>query len=328
MAVQAQYPANVFLLNRAEPERNGKDADFPPAFLLEQSPLFFPATAGNVNPRKRGRDAVSPAMGLPMAVAPLPPRPPRQQQQMGIFSLQSQAMQPPLMTGVVQFSSQTPPVVSTGLCLALDEKNESQQPGSLSTFFSESLGAQINQQNDEIEQFLLVQGEHLRRSLVEWRLRHFRTLVIAAEEYTSKKLRQKEEEIQLAARRSAELEERLDCLRKESMALQVKAIAEQSTAAKLHAKLQQVTAAAAAVPSSEDRCGESPAEDAESAYVDPERTPPSERACRSCHRHPATVVLIPCRHLCLCTACDTASAGDGCPVCGFARSGSLHVFLS
>ncbi|KAI0509888.1 hypothetical protein KFK09_010488 [Dendrobium nobile] len=314
MAVQAQYPANVLLLDRAETDRSNEDMDFTPPSFLDQSPVFFSSNGGNANPRKRGREAASAAIGVPM-----------------VFSIPPAAVQPP--TAVIGLSQPRSPVpthtvVSTGLRLALDEQNQRQQSDSLlSAFVSEELAAQMNQQKDEIEQFLLAQREQLRRALIARRHHHYRALLLAAEKSVIKRLREKEAEVELASRRSAELEDRLTRLRSESMAWQSKAMAEQATAASLHAQLQRAAAAAAAT-AREDCYGESPADDAESVYVDPERAEAPWHACRACLRRPASMVLIPCRHLCLCPACDFAAAGEGCPICGAVRTGSVQVFLS
>lgn len=316
MAVQAQYPANVLLLDRAETERNNRDMDCPPPSLLDQSPVFFPSNEGNANSRKRRRELGTASIGVPM-----------------VFSAPPSGLQPPpAIIGLSQISSQAAPptLVSTGLRLALDEQNQIQQPDSIiSAFVSDELAAQINQQKDEMEQFLLAQREQLRRALIDRWHCQYRALLAVAEKSVNKRLREKEAEVELASRRAAELEDRLNRLQSESMAWQSKAMAEQAMAASLHAQLQRAAAAAEAT-AGEDRYGESPAEDAESAHVDPERTEAPCRACLACLRRPASVVLIPCRHLCLCPACDFAGAGAGesCPICGAVRSGSVHVFLS
>nr|GMD94197.1 BOI-related E3 ubiquitin-protein ligase 1-like [Ipomoea batatas] len=107
--------------------------------------------------------------------------------------------------------------------------------------------------------------------------------------------------------------------------------AQEVTAATLQAQLQQVIMNAGAVQERED--GNSPpcgaggdAEDAESAYIDPDRvvlsTGPS---CKACRKRIASVVVLPCRHLCLCAACDAVA--QACPLCLSVRSSSVEVFL-
>ncbi|XP_008786211.2 BOI-related E3 ubiquitin-protein ligase 1-like [Phoenix dactylifera] len=337
MAVQAQYPSNVLLLGtRGEQER--KEMDYPqaPPGFLDQSAVFF-SDGVNGNPRKRGRELAA----VPMAA------PAQQNHPISLFSLQSQPCSTPLplptVISLTQLQSQTPPLVSTGLRLAFEDQQQQHQEQNqnqyvlsssssslpFSSFLSEELATEINKQKDEIEQFLHAQGEQLRRALAERRQRHYRALLGAVEESAARRLREKEAEVERAARRRAELEDRLARLRTESMAWQAKAMAEQAAAASLHAQLQQAAAAAAALPhgKAEECGGELPAEDAQSAHVDPDRVDP-ERACRACRYRPVSVVLLPCRHLCLCSACAAAAASDACPVCRCLRTGSVQVFFS
>ncbi|KAL0913489.1 hypothetical protein M5K25_016953 [Dendrobium thyrsiflorum] len=212
------------------------------------------------------------------------------------------------------------PAISTGLRLALNEQNQLHQ----------ELTALLNNQKDEIDQFLLAQREKLRRELADRRKQYSLAFVAAVEEFVGKKLREKDAEVDRAARRLTELEDWLSHLLAESTAWQEKAMADQAVAASLHAQLQKAaaSAAAAAAHASEDHRGESLAEDARSEYVDPERKQAPELLCRSCHRRQAAVVIIPCRHLCLCTACHSAGDGKRCPVCGCVRTGSVQIFLS
>ena len=46
------------------------------------------------------------------------------------------------------------------------------------------------------------------------------------------------------------------------------------------------------------------AEDTESAYIDPDRVVVSGPKCRGCGKRLASVVVLPCRHLCLCAECN------------------------
>jgi len=49
----------------------------------------------------------------------------------------------------------------------------------------------------------------------------------------------------------------------------------------------------------------------------------SRWACRGCGGGEASVLLLPCRHLCLCKACEPRA--EACPVCLAPKSASIHV---
>jgi E3 ubiquitin-protein ligase BOI-like protein len=193
-----------------------------------------------------------------------------------------------------------------------------------------------------------LQAERLRRALADTRRRQYRSLLIAAEATASQRIREKEAEASEAARRGADLEGRVARLRAEAAAWQAKALADQSTAAALHAQLQQAAAAAqarAGKAEEEDNAGAA-ADDAGSCFVDPDRVeeiapppPPPARPCRSCRRAPASVVLLPCRHLCVCADCEPAvpataapfsacAVAAACPMCRGAVTGTVQVFFS
>ena len=141
-----------------------------------------------------------------------------------------------------------------------------------------------------------------------------------------------------ATRRNADLEARAAELTVEAQVWQAKARAQEATAASLHAQLQQAIMSGGA----HDRRGldeggiscaaggggvEGQAEDAESAYVDPDRVATaSVPSCKACRKRVASVVILPCRHLCLCTECDRVV--HACPLCFSLRNSSVEVFLS
>ncbi|RZR81292.1 hypothetical protein BHM03_00007480, partial [Ensete ventricosum] len=280
-------------------------------------------------PRKRGRDVI----GIPVGAVPQ-----QQNHPANLFSLQ------PELVNLAQLQSRPPSVVSTGFHLSFEEHHPQQNqkqsdplPSSSSSSSSsscsilpssllpEEIAPYIDQQKKhEIGKLLYAQGEQLRQAFAEkWR-RHYRSLLGVAKEWAAARLREKEAAVEVAMRRSAELEDRLTRLRTESMAWQAKAIANQATAAALHARLQQ--AAATPTPA---KGGES-AEDAESAFVDADRVKPERAAYRVCRGRPASVVLIPCRHLCLCD--DDGGGGGGaaesCPACHCVITASVRVFLA
>ncbi|KAK4787560.1 hypothetical protein SAY86_011393 [Trapa natans] len=231
-------------------------------------------------------------------------------------------------------------VVSTGLQLSFNDQRLHHQQGlacefinSVSSFPSSGdFASHIKQQRDEIDQFLVVQGESLRRALAEKRRRHNREILAAAEEAMAMRMMEKEAEVEKAKRWNAELEVRAAQLALEVQVLQAKARAQEAAAASLQAQLQQ-----AVICSGQDRatpeegrggggsCGLD-TEDAESAYIDPDRLEASGPTCRACRRRAAAAVLLPCRHFILCKECSHVALT--CPVCFTPRESMVEVCLS
>ncbi|XP_038726285.1 BOI-related E3 ubiquitin-protein ligase 1-like [Tripterygium wilfordii] len=340
MAVQAQYPSNVLLLNRNEQEPNDYSLQPQPGGFLDQSHMFF--NNGATNPRKREREVATPSTGI---TAPI-----------NTYTMQQQT-QPLRLIDLSQLHNHPQQnIVSTGLRLSSGDQRQQQLQqnhhyqqqhqqqqqnfacqspgGGLLSSVSEDLAMQIKRQRDEIDQFLQAQGEQLRRTLAEKQQRHYRELLGAAEESITRRLREKEGEVEKAARRNAELEARATQLSVEAQVWQAKARAQEATAASLQAQLQQAIISGGVTPDSkrgEDGTGcavgvEGKAEDAESAYIDPERVTVSGPSCKACRKRIASVVLLPCRHLCLCTECDKVA--HACPLCLSVRNSSVEVFLS
>ncbi|KAL6175926.1 hypothetical protein ACLB2K_052564 [Fragaria x ananassa] len=344
MAVQAQYPSNILFLNRNAQEGHDYSLQAQQGLYLDQSHMLFNNGLGgnSTNQRKRGREA-SVATEITPSMIP--------------FSLQQS--QPPQLIDLSQLHNRNHSnVVSTGLRLSFGDQqhqqnqqqlqhqnhhNQQQQQqqdshSSLSLFsvLTEDFASQIKQQRDELDQFLQAQGEQLQRTLAEKRRRHYRALLGAAEESISRKLREKEAEFQKATRRNSELEAHAAHFSMEAQIWQAKARAQEATAASLQVQVQQAKAMLSAgfqVAGAQDSrrvddgltCAENQAEDAESGYIDPERATVSGPSCKACRKRVASVVLLPCRHLCLCTECDQTVRS--CPLCLSMRNSSVEVLL-
>ncbi|KAM7530925.1 hypothetical protein LguiB_034335 [Lonicera macranthoides] len=350
MAVQAQYPSNVLFLNRNLVVEQGKNQLGPSlhpqpsggAILDHSHNFLFNSNSNNVNigvgtnnPRKRGREGTTATTTTPIN---------------SFISMQTQAPQNPIprLIDLTQLHNPHPNVVSTGLQLAFQDQQQqlrlsnhqhtlsSQSSSLLSSLLSQDFQSQINQQTDEVQQFLHTQEEHLRRMLAEKRQRQFRELVGAAEESAARRLREKEAEAEKAARRNAELEARAAQLCAEARSWQATAAAREATAAALQAELRRAMLSGGFAREEEEGGGlgraidEGAAKDAESAYVDPERVVETPEArgpiCRGCGRRVASVVLLPCQHLSVCRECD--GVVEACPLCLSVRSSSVEVLLS
>eukprot|EP01018_Ginkgo_biloba_P007494 Gb_11395 [translate_table: standard] len=355
MAVQAQYPSNVLLPDFRN--RNGQDhrnllgVGFGSDYQLHtqlvglsnQPPSLFNAVPnaahGQQAPSTNGARFHSPEeltcnaptsrkrRRKPVDLVSL------QRQQHSVINLADLHQQAPgTGSGIVSHSVGA---VSTGLRLAFEDEriNSSTQcaargdAASPFSFLSEDLTAQLQQQKEEIDQFLRAQGDHLRQSLAEKRQRHSRSVLSVIEEGVLRCMREKDLEMEKMNHRNMELEERVKQLKMEAQIWQSKAKNQEAMVATLRNSLKQAVGQNRGQnrEQSKEGCGDSEADDAESAHLDPNvedyRAKPlrgskdtkDQRTCKVCRKNDVSILLLPCRHLCLCRDCDIAV--DSCPLC-------------
>ncbi|XP_068657478.1 probable BOI-related E3 ubiquitin-protein ligase 2 [Aristolochia californica] len=190
-------------------------------------------------------------------------------------------------------------------------------------FLGEDLSSQIQQQQQEIDQFIAHHTEKLRWELSEKRRRHFRRLFDAVEQNILKRLKAKEDEMEKIGKLNWILEERVKSLSLENQIWRDLARTNEATAIALRTNLEQVLA-----QDCEPAAGEAAADDAESCCdsTDADSAEPPSRKCRNCHKAESCVLLLPCRHLCLCSGCGSALLT--CPVCKSDKNASVHVNMS
>ncbi|KAJ0559326.1 putative transcription factor C2H2 family [Helianthus annuus] len=306
MAVQAHSSSNILLLNRTSlgKHHTRNNYSLPPQpggnFLHHQMFNNYPVV--NQGKRRREDDNMNQFMS----------------------SLHQQSYSNQLMD-VSQIHSRNVDV-STGLRLAFNDHQQhhhSFDPQSSGFVSPSDFSNLINQQRDEIEHYLQAQGEELRRKLAEKRQRHYHALIGVVKESATRIIREKEAVAERAARRNAELEARATQLSAEVQVWEAKARAQEAVAAALQAELQQAVVAGTCVSQVEEVA----AADAESSYIDPERVVVvSGPGCKACGKRVASVVLLPCRHLCVCSECDDVV--QACPLCLSLRSSSIEVYMS
>ncbi|KAI3466335.1 hypothetical protein Pfo_022998 [Paulownia fortunei] len=230
------------------------------------------------------------------------------------------------------------------------------------TFLGEDISFQIQQQQLEIDRFMAQHTEKVRMEIEERRKRYSRRIAAAVEESIMKKLKAKEEEIVKIGKLNWALEERVKSLCVENQIWRDLAQTNEATANALRCNLEQVLARvqdeqqqqrqqrqraeeADLMDDAHSCCGSNVeeidrrtlAESASTEARDRDCTNISDgciapsnsirnRMCRSCEKEESCVLLLPCRHLCLCTICG--STLHTCPVCNSTKTASVHVNLS
>ncbi|KAK8706415.1 hypothetical protein V6N13_049982 [Hibiscus sabdariffa] len=216
------------------------------------------------------------------------------------------------------------------------------------SFLGHDFSLQVEQQQLDCDHLISQHMEKMRVEIEEKRKRQATKIMEAIEGRVMKKLRAKEEEIEKIGKLNWALEERVKSLCIENQIWRDLAQTHEATANALRTNLEQVLAAAAQLKGERTRGVEEAAVAAAGDEVDDAQsccgssweaekrrtlaTAAEEggivggRWCRNCGKEEPSVLLLPCRHLCLCTTCG--STVHICPVCKSTKTASVHVNMS
>ncbi|CAJ1939685.1 unnamed protein product [Sphenostylis stenocarpa] len=209
----------------------------------------------------------------------------------------------------------------------------SSQPSS----FDQELVFHFQNQQSEIDRFIAQHTERVWVELEEQRVRQSRMLVKAIQEAVAKKLKEKDEEIQRVGKLNWVLQERVKSLSVENQIWRELAQNNEATANSLRNNLEQVLAHVSeenhhhgGAPA-ESSCGSNNNHGKEDEEVCGGNRNGNEgvlgrRMCNECGVRESIVLLLPCRHLCLCTMCG--STVHNCPLCHSGINASVHVNYS
>ncbi|XP_010269519.1 PREDICTED: probable BOI-related E3 ubiquitin-protein ligase 2 [Nelumbo nucifera] len=222
--------------------------------------------------------------------------------------------------------------VSTGLGLSLDDRRMASSGDSpLFSLLDDDIDGELQRQEAEMDRFVKVQGEQMRQAILEKvQTNQIQTLTIA-EERILQKLREKEAEVEDINKKNTELEERMKQLSMEAGAWQHRAKCNENMITTLKFNLQQVFAQSR---DSKEGCGDSEVDDTASCngesidfhLVYKENKDLKElMTCKVCRVDEVCMLLLPCRHLCLCKDCE--SKLSFCPLCQSSKFIGMEVYM-
>ncbi|KAF5200092.1 Boi-related e3 ubiquitin-protein ligase [Thalictrum thalictroides] len=216
------------------------------------------------------------------------------------------------------------------------------------SFLGEDISLQIQQQQFEMDRLITQHMEKVRLMVAERRKEHSRRLIAIIEERIMKNLKAKEEEMDKIAKLNWVLEERVKSLCLENQMWRNLAETNEATANALRSNLEQVlshqinnaeqeAAGVGVVAEDAESCCGSSDEGVGADLRDNKNSGSSDETnkksdsksrwwCRKCGKEESSVVLLPCRHLCLCRFC--APTLHKCPICDSNKNGSVHVHVS
>ncbi|KAF2584616.1 hypothetical protein F2Q70_00036538 [Brassica cretica] len=185
------------------------------------------------------------------------------------------------------------------------------------------LVSQIQQQQTDIDLFVTQQTQTLRLELEARQRTQTSSLASAVQSAFVKKLKQRDDQIVRMGKLNYVLQERVKSLYVENQILRDLAQNNEATANTLRSNLEHVLAQVDEFPATaveEDTvssCGSCDGADGGDVTA-------VTRGCKRCGERTASVLVLPCRHLCLCTVCGSALL-QACPVCNTVMHASVHV---
>ncbi|EPS67621.1 hypothetical protein M569_07154, partial [Genlisea aurea] len=226
-----------------------------------------------------------------------------------------------------------PRSVSTGLGLSLENPLlTSSGDSGLMGLEGDTLEQELRRQDAEIDRYLKLQGDRLRQAILDkFRATQLQTISYI-EEKVIQKLRSKESVISDMNRKNSELESQVDRLATEANVWQQRAKHSDNMINTLKLNIQQLQQQQQ--HHGEEGCGDS--EDTASCCNgsllllgggnnNNEKGTTTTMMCKGCGVNRVSMLLFPCKHLCLCRGCE--SRLSVCPVCQSWKYIGMEVYM-
>ncbi|KAK9048358.1 hypothetical protein SSX86_032679 [Deinandra increscens subsp. villosa] len=232
--------------------------------------------------------------------------------------------------------------VSTGLKLSYDdeERNSSitsasgSMPAapSIMSSFGDSFTTELDRQNEELERYIMLQGDVMLKGLKDIRQRHMASFLASIGKSIDKKIHEKDLEIDSINRKNKELVERIKQVANEAQNWHYRAKYNESIVNMLRSNLQQ--ALAQGVDQVKEGFGDTDLENDAVSSINPiglangglRKDGDNNMTCKACNVNEVSILVMPCRHLSLCKDCDKVL--NVCPVCQNVKTIGVEVYMS
>ncbi|KAL6525973.1 hypothetical protein OROHE_015497 [Orobanche hederae] len=191
--------------------------------------------------------------------------------------------------------------------------------------FSQTVSAHLANQRVEIDMLINSQIERLSMALQEQRKQQISLLMRKHEPKIQFLIKQKEEEIEKAARRTLELQFFLRRMEMENQTWQRVATENEAMVASLNIKIERLRETAANNSAADDAESYCCLEEEEEVKVEDLEQKTRKIVCKWCNCRNSCVIMLPCRHLCSCRECDAFL--DSCPVCKMVKKDSIEALI-
>ncbi|KAH9622555.1 hypothetical protein KSS87_020078 [Heliosperma pusillum] len=193
--------------------------------------------------------------------------------------------------------------------------------------FSESLSLQLEKQRNEMDRYVELQNEWLKLALQEQRKQQLGEIIRKLEVKAVQLLKQKDDEIAEATKKTMELEEVVRRMEIENQTWQRISSQNEAMCFSLKNTLEQLQQKQQVCSSSS-----SSSNDVESCCKVSENNNQIEETttkmafCKVCNSRNASVLMLPCRHMCSCKVCDELL--HACPVCKSPKMATIDALIS
>ncbi|MCD7470288.1 hypothetical protein HAX54_010017 [Datura stramonium] len=223
--------------------------------------------------------------------------------------------------------------VSTGLGLSLDNgRLASSGDSAFLGLVGDDIERELQRQDTEIDRYIKVQGDRLRQAILEKVQANQIQAITYVEEKVLQKLREKESEVDDINKKNMDLELRMEQLAMEANAWQQRAKYNENLINTLKVNLQHVYAQSR---DSKEGCGDSEVDDTASCcngratdlhlLCRDSKEMKELMTCRVCRANEVCMLLLPCKHLCLCKECE--SKLSLCPLCQSTKYIGMEVYM-